>query len=129
MVRHFRTLKFPNDELGIREKNRTLTQLTTEGWHIDSESIMSGHLKGTQACCLATICLPMGFLAGRTPGEIVVSLVREGSETNGALTAPGSGVAEMSQIPHQFSQASVAPSWSARVGRFCGQAIRRLMGR
>src|ERR1035441_10078825 len=59
----YRTLKFPNDRQGLDEKDRTLTTLNSQGWHLVSEAIESGHFKGGEACCLASICLPFGLAA------------------------------------------------------------------
>ncbi len=77
MALEYRTLKFPNDKDGLRQKDESITQLAASGWRVVGESIEGGHIKGGKACCLVSICLPMGFLAGRTPGSVVVSLARE----------------------------------------------------
>ena len=78
MSSEYKTLKFPNHQEGLRQKDESLRQLAANGWHVLSESIEPGHIKGGEACCLASsCCLPMGFLARRTPGNIVVTLARE----------------------------------------------------
>jgi len=110
MALEFQTLKFSNDRVGLKEKDNAITRLSVEDWRIESESIVQGHMKGGQGCCLATICLPMGFLAGRTTGEIVVTLVRD--------ARPG----EKPLVPTQ-------PAWGATVGRSCARLVRRLVNR
>lgn len=70
-----KTLSFPNTPKGQAEKNRVVSAHVTNGWTIVSETITPGHMKGGQACCLATICLPLGFAAGRTSGDISVTLM------------------------------------------------------
>ena len=78
MPLEYKTLKFRNDSAGLREKDITLARWAAAGWRITAETIEQGYMKGGEACCLAsTCCLPMGFLAGRTAGFIVVSLVRD----------------------------------------------------
>ena len=42
-------------------------------------------MKGGEACCLATLCLPLGFAAGRTPNVTVVNIERDVPEEQ---TAP-----------------------------------------
>jgi hypothetical protein len=81
MVLEYKTLTFINARIGLEEKDETITNLSQQGWRIVNESITPGHMKGKQACCLASLCLPTGFLAGRTPGSIVVSLVRDSTES------------------------------------------------
>ena len=41
------------------------------------ETIEQGHMKGEEACCLAAICLPLAFTAGRTPNVVVVTMSRD----------------------------------------------------
>lgn len=77
MSLEYKTLKFPNDIDGLRQKDESVTRLAASGWRVVEESVETGHMRGSEACCLASICLPMGFLSGRTPGSIVVTLTRE----------------------------------------------------
>jgi hypothetical protein len=79
-VAEYHTVKFTNDAEGIRNKNEFTGQMAAEGWRIASELIEQGHIKGGEACCGALICLPFGFLAGRTPSVITVTFVRETTE-------------------------------------------------
>lgn len=73
----YHTARFPNDAEGIRNKNAFTTNMAAQGWRIASELIEQGHIKGGEACCGATICLPLAFLAGRTPSVVTVTFVRE----------------------------------------------------
>lgn len=77
MAVEFKTLTFPNTEAGRREKVAALKMYTEQGWQVVSENITQGSLRGKRACCLAAICLPMGFCAGSSSGEITVTLKRE----------------------------------------------------
>jgi len=70
----FETIEFPNNAMGQATKNAVLAEARSLGWVIVSESVAAGHFKGGEACCLAVICLPLGFLAGRTDGSITVTL-------------------------------------------------------
>ncbi len=71
-----KTLQFPNTPKGQAQKNEALTEHFQQGWEVVSETITPGHMKGEQACCLAMICLPLGFAADRTEGVISVTLRR-----------------------------------------------------
>jgi len=71
------TVQFPNDSEGVRAKNAVTAEWAALGWRIASEVVEQGHIKGGQACCGASICLPLAFLAGRTPGIINVTFVRD----------------------------------------------------
>jgi hypothetical protein len=82
MADEYQTLKFANDKDGIRKKDQSVTQMATSGWRVIGESIEAGHIKGGKACCLASVCLPLGFLSGRTRGAIVVSLAREAAPSS-----------------------------------------------
>jgi hypothetical protein len=62
-----------------------MNHLTKKGWKVVSENISSGRFKGKTACCYALICLPLGFAAGSTDGEIVVTYERE---ANGQSSEP-----------------------------------------
>lgn len=97
MALEYKTLTFSNTRTGLKEKDISLAALSSQGWRIVNESISSGQMKGGQACCLASLCLPMGFLAGRTPGSIVVSLARDSAESpvnDFAVETPPSRAAE-----------------------------------
>ena len=71
-----KTLQFLNTPEGQARKNEALGEHLQAGWTIVSETVTPGHMKGKQACCLAFICLPFGFAAGRTDGVISVTLQR-----------------------------------------------------
>jgi hypothetical protein len=71
------TASFENTNPGLRQKDAYTHQLTSQGYRIVSEEIEPGHVKGGEQCCWAIICLPGIFLAGRTPGKIVVTYGRE----------------------------------------------------
>jgi len=75
----YKTKKYINNHNGISQKNQDALRLSKEGWKIDSESIEPGKFKGGKACCLATICLPLGAAAGSTEGFVVVSYSKRGT--------------------------------------------------
>ena len=77
MPLEYRTVKFRNDRAGLAERNAYIGTMSNDGWHIVSELIEQGHLDGDQACCLATLCLPLAFLAGRTASEVTVTFAKE----------------------------------------------------
>jgi hypothetical protein len=77
-VPQYHTATFSNDHDGIQGKNQFSQRMAQQGWRVASESITQGQMKGGQACCLASICLPMGFLAGRTAGSVMVTYVHDG---------------------------------------------------
>lgn len=80
----YRTERFTNDPAGLREKDSFSQRMADDGWRISSESVEPGHMKGGQACCLASCCLPLGFAAGRTSGSLVVTFTRNTeSKSNG----------------------------------------------
>ena len=76
----YETKKYINNPNGIRQKNQEALRLAEEGWKIDSESIEPGKFKGGKACCLATICLPLGAAAGSSEGYILVTYSKEEKE-------------------------------------------------
>jgi hypothetical protein len=76
MSLEYYTAQFENDSSGIAKKNAYTQQMAAQGWRIASEVIEQGHIKGGEACCGAVICLPMAFLAGRTPSIVTVTFVR-----------------------------------------------------
>lgn len=71
------TLRYEASPTGQQFKNSVLIFLTGQGWRILSESVQPGHKKGGEACCLAFICLPLGFAAGRTPDVVLVNLAND----------------------------------------------------
>ena len=77
MALEYHTVRFSNDGSGIAQKNTYTGQMAAQGWRIASESIEPGHFKGGDACCLFVICMPLAFLAGRTPGTVVITFSRE----------------------------------------------------
>lgn len=112
----YHTERFSNDAAGLSEKDSFCGRMADDGWTIASESIEPGHLKGSQACCLATLCIPLGFAAGRTTGTIVVTFKREGAAAN----ADG----------HRMTRRA-GRSAAARIGNALGRtfASRRTSGR
>jgi len=76
-VATFLTLRFLADANGQQRKVESLNWLSANGWHVASETIEQGNMKGSEACCLALICLPFGFAAGRTPNVTVVTMQRD----------------------------------------------------
>lgn len=119
MPLEYKTLKFRNDAEGLQLKDSALTALAAEGWHVVGESIEAGHMKGGQACCLATICLPMGFLSKRTPGGIVITLSREVAAT-ATPNMPASGIGATEHA---------ARGIGASVGYFLGRFVAKLRRR
>jgi hypothetical protein len=77
MALEYYTVKFANDAAGIGGKNVYTNQMAAQGWHIASETIEQGHMKGDEACCGFMVCAPLAFLAGRTPAMIVTTFARE----------------------------------------------------
>jgi hypothetical protein len=73
----YRTVQFANDDEGLAQRNAYVAAMANDGWHITSELIEQGHIAGGQACCLASICLPMVFLAGRTASQVTITFARE----------------------------------------------------
>ena len=71
------TASFENTNSGLRAKDDYTSEVAREGYRIISEQIEQGHVKGGEQCCWAITCLPGIFLAGRTPGTIVVTYGRE----------------------------------------------------
>ena len=71
------TAQFENDSQGMRKRQIYLSQMSAYGWHVVSETIEQGQIKGGEACCLASICLPLGFLAGRTNSIVNMTFARE----------------------------------------------------
>jgi predicted RNA-binding Zn-ribbon protein involved in translation (DUF1610 family) len=68
---------FENTKHGLRRKDDYTRQIAQQGFRIISEQIEQGHVKGGEQCCWAFVCLPGIFLAGRTPGKIIVTYGRE----------------------------------------------------
>ena len=91
MALEYHTVKFSNDEAGIGQKNVYTNQMAAQGWHIASEVIEQGHMKGDEACCGFMLCAPLAFLAGRTPAMIVTTFARE-TPTFGSRACPKCGV-------------------------------------
>src|SRR5690348_7944767 len=76
----YRTFRFHQNESGLADREQRIRQMSASGWRIASETIEPGRIKGEQACCFATLCLPLGFLAGRTPGIVTLTFVSGGLE-------------------------------------------------
>jgi hypothetical protein len=83
------TRKFENTSRGLTEKDATSRQLALTGWRITAEHIEQGRLRGDQQCCFAVICLPMIFLAGRTPSVVTVTYGRDLEELSRSLATQG----------------------------------------
>ena len=71
------TQRFENTQAGLAQKDAYSRQMAAQGYHIVSEQLEAGHYKGGEQCCLFTVCMPCVFLAGRTPGLVVVTYGRE----------------------------------------------------
>jgi restriction system protein len=82
------TQKFENTRSGIAQKDAYSAKMAAQGYRIISEQAEAGHTKGGEQCCLFAACIPCVFLAGRTPGTIVVTYGRDVS----ACPACGSAV-------------------------------------
>lgn len=71
----FKTLTFPNNDVGRRRKVEAIALHVNQGWEVVSESITPGKFNGKTACCLAMLfALPCAFCAGSDDGEITVTL-------------------------------------------------------
>jgi ribosomal protein L40E len=92
MALEYYTVKFANDAAGIAQKNAYTNQMAAQGWHIASEAIEQGHMKGDEACCGFMLCAPLAFLAGRTPAMIVTTFARENPTLLGSSTCSRCGV-------------------------------------
>jgi ribosomal protein L40E len=77
MALEYHTVNFTNDGRGIAQKNAYTNQMSAQGWRVTNEAIEGGHIKGGEACCGFAVCMPLAFLAGRTPGIIVTTFARE----------------------------------------------------
>ncbi len=73
----YMTQRFENTRNGLSQKDAYSRQMAAQGYHIVSEQLEAGHYKGEEQCCLFVICMPCVFLAGRTPGSVVVTYGRE----------------------------------------------------
>lgn len=94
MALEYYVVRFSSDPVGVSQKNVYANQMAAQGWHISSEVIEQGHMKGDEACCGFLICAPLAFLAGRTPSIIVTTFARE-TTTAGRKACPKCGV----QVP------------------------------
>jgi hypothetical protein len=72
----FKTLTFENTPKGQKEKVQILSVHANEGWRVVSETVTPGKFRGTDACCLFIICVPLAFLAGHHDDTITVTLQR-----------------------------------------------------
>lgn len=79
-LNRYLSLRFPVTGEGQKRKGKSVNFLLQRGWRIVGETIEPGHMKGDEACCLAMICLPLGFAAGRTEDVVTVNLQYEGSD-------------------------------------------------
>jgi hypothetical protein len=89
MPLEYHTAQFSTDQEGLNQRNAYLAQMSANGWHVVSEVIEPGHIKGGEGCCLASICLPMGFLAPRTDNIINMTFGREVKAAAGYCTKCG----------------------------------------
>lgn len=76
-MKEYKSLKFPNNEKGQRQKLNALREYSQQGWTVTSETITAGRFRGSNACCLAFMCLPLAFCAGSTDGYINLTLERD----------------------------------------------------
>lgn len=73
-------LRYPVTAEGQQRKTKYANFLLECGWKIVGEAIEPGHMKGDEACCLAMICLPLGFAAGRTDDIVTISFQYDGDD-------------------------------------------------
>ena len=71
------TQRFENSRAGIAQKDAFSAKMAAQGYRIVSEQVEAGHAKGEEQCCFFALCIPCVFLAGRTPGTIVVTYGRD----------------------------------------------------
>src|SRR6266850_299177 len=90
------TQKFENTPAGLKQKDEFTRKLAAQGYRITSEQLEQGHLKGTEQCCWALICLPGIFLASRTPGNIIVTYGREAGSARAPVYCRSCGTALLS---------------------------------
>jgi hypothetical protein len=100
MQLEYKTFSFANDAAGLARREECIQAMAAAGWRIESETIDPGHIKGGQACCLATICLPLGFAAGRTPSTVSIIFAKESVQRADAEIA----------VAHPSGQSAVASS-------------------
>lgn len=77
MAMEYVTQRFENNAAGLARKDANSKQMATQGYRIISEQLEQGHSKGGEQCCLFGCFIPCVFLAGRTPGTIVVTYGRD----------------------------------------------------
>ncbi|MBI1750609.1 MAG: zinc ribbon domain-containing protein [Acidobacteria bacterium] len=109
------TESFENTRSGLRKKDEFTRQLAKQGYRIISEQIEPGHIKGSEQCCWALVCLPGIFLAGRTPGKIVVTYGRE--------SLPGANIAAIGSLCCNSCGAS-----SPQDAKFCDRCGAPIVG-
>ena len=73
----FRILRFANSASGQNRKVEVLRLYAAAGWRVAGETVTQGRFKTGEACCLALIWPPLGFLAGHEQGWITVTLQRD----------------------------------------------------
>jgi hypothetical protein len=132
------TASFENTAAGLRRKDDYTKQVAAQGYKIVSEQIEQGHIKGEEQCCWALICLPAIFLAGRTPGKIVVTYGRETTLTHkqivhcnkcGAGNSATASFCEICGVGMQVQQTKKCPMCAetiqrdAKKCRFCGEIL------
>lgn len=108
------TQKFENTADGIRRKDAYTQQVAAQGYRIISEQVENGHVKGNEQCCNALICLPLIFMAGRTPGNILVTYGRELLYCNSCGTAAIAGSRFCSTCRADLSKGTSTSQDSAR---------------
>ncbi|HEY5055515.1 MAG TPA: hypothetical protein VII58_05100 [Acidobacteriaceae bacterium] len=77
MATQYVTQRFENSRAGLAQKDAYTKQMAAQGYRIVGEQLDAGHRKGGEQCCLFMICIPLVFLAGRTPGLILVTYGRD----------------------------------------------------
>lgn len=94
MALEYRTVQFPNDEEGLRRRNRYNAKMANADWRIVSEGIEQGEFKGKKACCLFFIFPPLAFLAGRAAGVVTITFAREAPRSDGCCSSCGGSLPE-----------------------------------
>ena len=100
----YQTGRFDNNSYGVEARMHWINQMAGQGWRIASETVEPGHVRGGQACCLATLCLPLGFAAGRTEGMIAVTLCKESGGLPGHCSGCGHKVLLASKYCNRCGQ-------------------------
>jgi restriction system protein len=111
--------RFENSRAGIAQKDTFSAKVAAQGYRIVSEQAEAGHAKGEEQCCLFVICMPCVFLAGRTPGTILVTYGRDvsGCPTCGSPVIAGRGCEKCQRLANDKGQQAANGTAEARKSR------------